>query len=355
MKLDLICLPLQMAVLAAAGGLLAIAQPAQAAITSTYQFNGEGNWSLDAVGSNGSPVGTLSAFVPLGSTVEQAFLYSSKYSNLSTLPNVTLQGTTYSGSDWTALGVNGFLQAYRTDVTAQMQALIGGGSAAMFNFSVTENVDNGGTDGEVLAIVYSNPAEQYRTIAFLDGFASSAGDTTTVNFAGPVDTTAAGFEALMSLGIGYGYQPSDQSSNVDISIGNRRITSSAGGQDDGQSTDGALITVGGIGDNASNPLNPNAGPNVNHRYDDELYNLAYGAGTDTTNPYLTNGTTSFDLRTANPSGDDIVFFIGINVTAEAGVNEPPSAVPEPASLALWGGVGIVGLVIARRRSGKQAA
>ena len=59
--------------------LLVCSQDAIAAIQASYQFNGQGNWSLDAVGSNSNPVGTVQAVIPLGSTIEKAFLYSSKY------------------------------------------------------------------------------------------------------------------------------------------------------------------------------------------------------------------------------------------------------------------------------------
>lgn len=319
----------------------AVSSVSQGAITTSYQFNGNGNWSIDAVGSNGSPTGTVQAYVPVGSTVVQAFLYSSKIAGQTAAPTVSLAGQTYTPANFTALGINNGLQAWRADVTTQMQSLIGGGSASTFSFLVNEN-DTFNVDGEVLAIIYSNPGEQERTIAFLDGFASSAGDTTTVNFAGPVDTTIAGFEALLSLGIGYsaGEQLS-QTSTVDVSIGNRRLTSSAGGYDDGLLNNGALITVGGLGDNSANPNNPGSSQSP----DDELYNLAQGNNLDST-PFLLNGTSSFSLRTANPSGDDLVFFVGINVTAQANVNQ---TVPEPSMVLIWSLVGAGAAAFRRRR------
>jgi hypothetical protein len=328
---------------------------AHAAIQASYQFNGQGNWSLDAVGSNSDPVGTVQAVIPLGSTIEKAFLYSAKYTNLGTLPTVELDGTTYGPAAWTPLGVNLFLQAYRADVTTQMQARLNGGSAAPVNLSVRELSDNVGTDGEVLAIVYRNAAEQERTIAFLDGFASSAADTTTVNFANPVNTGVPGFEALLSLGIGFGFQPAGQFSTVDyVDVGSRRLTSSAGGQDDGGGFNGGLITVGGIGDSPTNP-NPAASDAGGPRTDDELYNLALGNSANAA-PFLTNGTTSFDLNTSNPSNNDLVFFVGINVTARAGVDQPPPSadVPEPAAILVWCVLGMLGTVIGvvrRRGSG----
>jgi hypothetical protein len=258
-------------------------------------------------------------------------LYASKF-DTGPAPTINLDGTIINSASFTPLGVNaGFLQAWRADVTSVVASKVGGGSAVPFVWSITETTETFPTDGEVLAIVYSNPTEQFRTIAFLDGFASSAGDITTVNFGGPVNTLAPGFEALLSLGIGFGFQPSNPSqfSTVDVSIGNRRLTSSAGGFDDGTGGNGGLITVGGIGDSTLNP-DPNAAP-ANTFTDDELYNLALGNVANPA-PFLPNGTSSFQLRTANPSADDLVFFVGINVTAQATVN---NAVPEPATLLIW--------------------
>ena len=286
-----------------------------ASLTPSFQFNGNGNWSLDATGSNRNPVGSVSAVVPAGSSIVKAFLYSSQVdTTTANTPNISLDGTTYSGSAWTSLGVNmaGLpLLAWRTDVTAQMQAAIGSGGGP-FSFSVTENAFNGNTDGEVLAIVYSNPAEATRSIAFLDGFSASGGDTATINFGSPLTGVGtAGFEALVSLGIGFGFQAGDQFSLVDA--GGRRLTSSAGGQDDGTPENGGLITVGGIGDSTDNP-NPNASPS-SERTDDELYDLGKGNSVDST-PFLSNGLTSYTFNTVNPSSDDNIFFLGVNITAE---------------------------------------
>jgi len=332
--------------LAAIAGFWLAPQVAQTAIIPNYQFNGKGNWSIDAIGSNSDPVGLVTASVPLGSTIEKAFLYSSMTSGYqNTIPNVQLGSTVYSPASFTPLGINLNLQAYRADVTAQMQAELNGGSALPVNFSVRELSNNTLTDGEALVIIYSNPAEQTRTIGILDGFASSGGDNTVVTFSSPIDTTLPGFEALLSLGIGYSFQSSGQVSNVDVSIGSRRLTSSAGGQDDGIGANGGLITIGGIGDSAANPA-PFATDAGGPRTDDELYNLALG-NSDNPLPFLPNGTTSFSLRTANPSADDLVFFVGFNVTADGIIT------PEPSSVVL-AAFGMLSLVVVgyRRRTRK---
>jgi hypothetical protein len=308
----------------------ALGTAAHAQLTVNYQVNGFVDWSLSAVGSNQTPVGNLQAVVPTGSTVVKAYLYSSQ-SSIAT-PDVTLAGTTYSGAAWTALGIDaGFLEAWRTDVTSQMQAAIGGGSASPFLFSVTENANNYGTDGEVLAIVFSNPAiTSTRTIAFLDGTAPSSGATTTINYASPLSGVgSSGFSEQMSIGDGFSYQlGSEQYSTIDVN--GRRLTTSAGGADDGiepTQQDGALITVGGIGDSTANPPDPffvgGSTPDTT-RYDDELYDLGQGNSVNSS-PFVANGDTSTTIVTSNTSLDDNIFFLGINVTAEATVNNVPDA------------------------------
>ena len=311
---------------------------ANAALMPSYVFQGNGNWSLDAVGENTTPVGSLSALVPTGSTIEQAFLYSSTNFNAAA-PTVNFDGTVYSGGAWTPLGQVGGaqLQAFRTDVTAQVAAKVGGGSAAPFSFSVVSESDTFSVDGEVLAIIFSNPAESMRTIAFLDGFQLQAGDTAVVNLAAPLTNaqlTDPGFEALLSLGIGFGAQGnlSQQYSQVDVN--GSRLTTSAGGEDDGFLGNGGLITVGGIGDSPTNPANPFQTPNGDPRYDDELYTLE---------PFLSVGDSQIRIDTLNPSNDDLIFFAGINITAEATV---VTEIPEPSSFVLLS-LGLIPVV--RRR------
>ena len=64
-----------------AGAFMAVlcTAPVQATLTNSFQFNGNGNWSIDGHWCSSNPVGNLDAIVPVGSTVVQAFLYSTTF------------------------------------------------------------------------------------------------------------------------------------------------------------------------------------------------------------------------------------------------------------------------------------
>jgi hypothetical protein len=291
---------------------------ASGALTSSYEFNGRGNWSIDGNGFGFNDT-TILARVPSGSFVEHAYLYASTSFDFGP-PPILLDGTTYSGLAWTDLGTNGVagLRAYRTDVTNQMRSAIGTGGGSQFGFPVTK-AGAGPTlniDGIVLAIVYSNPQESDRNIAFYDGFVPASG-TVSHTFPKALHLSAASFEALVSLGIGFSTGGRPQHSTVDVD--GRRLTSAAGGDDDGPNGD--LITVGGIGDSPLNPPDPFHVDRPFDYYDDELYNLALGNSLSAT-PFVAPGQTQLSLFLNNPGDhDDLIFFTGLNTVME---------IPEPA-------------------------
>ncbi|WP_146343891.1 calcium-binding protein [Phaeobacter marinintestinus] len=280
-------------------------------LSVNYSYFGNGNWSIDAVGGSATGGGVVEAIVPAGSTVEAAFLYQSRYSYNTTAAGVFFDGEAIGAAEFTHLGSNGDLDAFRTDVTAQVQAAIGAGGVDPYEFNISTNATE--VDGYQLVVVYSNDNEAEQSIVLADGFSDSDGDDFSVAFPEAIDTTVEGFQALMSLGIGFGYQGVSQYSTV--SVDGRLLTSSAGGFDDGYGANGGLITAGGIGDDPENPVDPFALP-ADSFTDDELYDLAQGNGVDA-NPFLSNGATSIFVETENPSNDDNIFFVGFNITGEA--------------------------------------
>jgi hypothetical protein len=129
----------------------------------------------------------------------------------------------------------------------------------------------------------------------------------------------------MSLGISFScqkYQPQNQYSTVDIN--GQRLTSSAGGSDDGYEENGGLITAGGIGDSTENPLDPYS-HGSGSTYDDELYDIA---------SFLHAGDSLITVDILPGSGAENMFFMGLVTEGESAVVPVPGA-------ALLGTIGLL--------------
>lgn len=303
------------------GAMLVTANPASATLqllkptpSSPATFSGHGGYSADGLGQNGTG-GTVQAEVPAGSTVVQAYLYGT-YNGAATpvLADRTLNfdGTTVV-LDFLANSEpgNSSLATARGDVTAQVAAKVGSGGG-ITNFAV--NTDPATLDGVALVVIYSNPASPLVTVAVLDGGSKQAGDQITLNFAAPINPAAPGFAATMSLGSGFSYQGVDGhvcggSQFSTVTVNDLPLAGCAGNYDDGVGNNGALITVGGVGDSTANPTDGTSSTSPTGD-DDELYNLA---------PFMNTGDTSLVINTTNPSQDDNLFLSVISVTAQAAV------------------------------------
>jgi hypothetical protein len=199
----------------------------------------------------------------------------------------------------------------RDDVTATVKPVGDAALPGLVSFTITEN-PTFEYDGCALKVIWDDPTTTDNSILIFWGHQETAGDTFVINFA-PLTASSLATPLEFSLGISFGFQPGEQFSQVDVN--GIRLTTSAGGQDDGSGENGALITLGGTGDTPGNPppFAPAVTPSVP---DDELYDLR---------PFVNVGDTSMTIFTVNPSNNDNIFLANLflpNVTVV-----PPNPVP----------------------------
>jgi PKD repeat protein len=264
--------------------------------------------SLDALGVNTGTPGTIQVDKPSGATVRAAYMAAADVwgSQGGPLPDgaVTLEGTSVSWSLHEAGNAN---HAW-ADVTSIVKPVVDAAPAGIVDLTVVETIY---MDGSILAVIFDDPNQTVaNTVILLFGAQSTGGDTFSILLTDPIDLSDPDFGMDFSLGIAFGWQGSSQYSIVDVN--STRLTTSAGGQDDGYSADGGLITVGGIGDSTTNPPDPYQTPtgSPQYRYDDELYDLL---------PFVDDGDTNVEIDTVNPSGDDSIFFAALFMKSATGI------------------------------------
>jgi hypothetical protein len=274
--------------------------------------------SVDGLGSN-SGGGIIQVEKPAGATVRRAYMaaastgfsgYTIQAGNIKINDNFVAFTTTVPCSAAVAC-VN-----HWAEVTSIVKPIVDGAPAGRVDLIVTEDASvTTRIDGEILAVIFDDPNRTAdSTIVLLFGAQNVAGDTFSIGLSEPLDTSNPDLILNLGLGISFGAQVTNQPQPQfsEVSVNQQRMTSAAGGQDDGALANGALLTVGGLDDSTDNPADPHAGPAGNPRSDDELYNLL---------PFVENGDTSIEVFTLNPSNDDNIFFASLllgNVTAVVG-------------------------------------
>lgn len=327
----------------AAAGLLA-ATPASATLSVRANF---ANAALSIDGfATGNPDNSLTAIVPVGATVLAAYLYSADVFGNSPAGGFTFEGNAFTWSAGSLLVPNANPANTRFfDVTTAVQTKVSAENDGSTDFSIAEDAF---LDGEVLVVVYRTITTIGNAI-ILDGELAPSGDSVSLTLAAPYVSG----NLIASLASSFSFNGSGTTNTtgqvtiVDVTTNTspiRRLTSCAGGNDDGDfvGANGSLITAGGVGDSIANP-DPNCGGGAG---DDELYNLAAGNSANAA-PFLSVGDTLLNFATSNPTGDDNVFALFFS-TDFAIRDVDPDPTPEPATLALLG-LGLGGLALARRR------
>jgi hypothetical protein len=263
--------------------------------------------SIDALGMLDSQ-GDIHVDKPSGGKVRKAYLLSATtgFTDYQLADgDVMVNGTAISWEKNIPNSISSY--NYWADVTSIVKPTIDAAPAGIVTLQISEQ-NSLNIDGEILAVIFDDPNQTTNsTVILYFGAQNITGDTFTINTGRSINTKDPNLKLDFSLGISYGYCPTDQSSAQysQVDVNGQRSTTSAGCQDDGESANGALITAGGIGDSDDNPADPYATP-INPRSDDELYSLK---------PFVKNNDTTIKIDTINPSNDDNIFFAALILTS----------------------------------------
>lgn len=287
-----------------------------ASLIGHYSTTGQVGMSLDGLGTV-TGIGNLDSSIPLNSSIEAAFLYAAARSGGSwaSSPTITFGGDVYNSA--TLFGSN---RSAVFDVSTTVQNQYNP-SLVSQTWGIVENTDSEGT---ALAVVYSNPSLSEGGILLSTG--EGLNSTYSASLPSTIDLSSG--SVLMSLGISYSVDNSS-TQRTEVDVNGSRLSNSAGGNGDGFRSNGALLEIGGIGDNPANP----SLLDTNTDADDLLYTL---------DSFVSSGDSSIDFVFNGISNDDYIFFQGIEYTSLQ-----VAIVPEPTTaLAL---LGLVTSAFFRRR------
>jgi len=296
-------------------------------IVSLAAQTGAISLSVDGLGTNAPLGGVIQVEKPPGATVRKAYMAAATSGHSLRIladGDVKIDGADVQWSIITPSNIRSF--NHWANVTSIVKPKLDAAPPGRVNFVVREAGPltgiggPRGVDGEILAVIFDDPNQTTEnTIVLLFGAQRVRGDTFTIGLAEPIGLSR-DVVLDLSLGISFGRQGYLQYNQVNVN--STRLTTSAGGQDDGVDAYGALLTVGGLDDGNANPP-PFALPGGDPRTDDELYDLR---------PFVSDGDTSISVVTDNPSEDDNIFF-----AAFFRASTPPVSQPELWAVAYrWG-------------------
>jgi hypothetical protein len=253
--------------------------------------------SIAGVTSDTTGGGTVTIRKPAGATVRGAYfaVATTGFTATPLTEPLTIDGQPVALDNSTPTGIQSY--NYFTEVTSAIKPKIDAAPAGPVSLLVAEPQPNL-IDGEVLVVVFNDPAVSVdQTVTILYGALSPTGDQYGIQLDNPISLADPNTRLEMSLGISYSNQENGTQQYSTVDVNGTRLSTAAGGEDDGQPHNGALLTVGGEGDTPTNPSSPQNTP-TGPRSDDELYDLR---------PFVHDGDTNIRVQTNNPSLDDNVF------------------------------------------------
>lgn len=296
----------------------------------TESFTGRLTLSVDGLGITSGSAGALQVEKPADATVLRAFLVASAYSavEVSALADMRLNGSAVTIRD-TATSTGIGFRNYFADVTSIVSSTIDAAPAGVVPITIDEGASSSSLDGTALIVVFEDPAVTLSSIAIYFGTSNSTGDQFSLDFTALTQPQTE--DLRMSLGVGFSYGPGQTSQ---VSVNGAPLADLAGHFDDCDTfvpgvengsewtcNNGALISVGGVGDSLDNPV---IGEPWSTTGDDELYSLS---------PFVEVGDSSIEVSTVNPSGDDNIFMAvfyldKVSLDGSVPIGDPTPVVPE---------------------------
>jgi hypothetical protein len=274
-------------------------RPVTHSLESFFVGNGSLTLSVNGLGTNLS-FGTIEVVKPPGGMVKAAFLMAAatgSYAHYIEDGEIQVDGhrVVWEKSIRNAVGSWNAL----ADVTRLIKPSIDAAPAGRVIVDIWEDQSEL-IDGVILVIVFEDPnTRPDNDVALFFGAHGTRRDSFEIDLPRPVPSNFIDRRFELGVGISFGLQSSETRDQYTIiEINGQRLTTSAGGPDDGSPMPGALITVGGVDDHASNPEDAHALPQ-NLLSDDEFYDLK---------PFLMPGDSTIHVATASPSSEENFFF-----------------------------------------------
>jgi autotransporter-associated beta strand protein len=279
--------------------------PVSTGLNALFNETGKIYLSVDGNGTTGSN-GFVQVLKNPNAVVRKAYLVGDGTNEVGTSAFVNNKKVTWDRIESTPGSIN--FHSYFSDVTSVVKSTIDAAAAGTINMAVGEGSESSAYEGLALAVVFDDPNQRVeQSVILYFGGLRPTGGTAKINFASPINTNST-LGATLGLGIGYSFNAGTNSSqSSQVKVNGQLLTSVAGNFDDGIGVNGALFTVGGVGDSNSNP-SPSS---TDITTDDELYNLL---------PFIRNGDTSLTLNTINPSNDDHIFFAHLTLQGITGTD-----------------------------------